>query len=330
MVDDGARGLAPVFATVTPARPLLDPGQTRSVDVTLRARRPRFAGGELARTVTVRARGDNAGAAAAAARDVVFVQQRALPAWALVLGVVLVAAAAAAASQLPDRVSVPQVQDAPDVAMAAATRHAAGLELDPQLRSRTARRERPGTILDQIPGPGVEASRGDRVTLLVATGAARTVTPQLGGQTPARAQGAAAGSPVTGSARPAARALAQARRPLGGRRSSHGCNAASASTMSRRALRSPARRWRGHSSHLALRVRMSSSRIAPRYMPQRPIGRQVPLGPHAQGLKEPQHRAEGRRDGRHTRQRQASSKRSTAANAPRSATAARSERSSTR
>ena len=264
MVDDGARGLAPVFATVTPARPLLDPGQARSVDVTLRARRPRFAGGELARTVTVRARGDNAGAAAAAARDVVFVQQRALPAWALVLGVVLVAAAAAAASQLPDRVSVPQVQDAPDVAMAAATRHAAGLELDPQLRSRTARRERPGTILDQIPGPGVEASRGDRVTLLVATGA-RTVTPQLGGQTPARAQGAAAGSPVTGSARPAARALAQARRPLGGRRSSHGCNAASASTMSRRALRSPARRWRGHSSHCQCRT-MNGASTPPRLM----------------------------------------------------------------
>jgi beta-lactam-binding protein with PASTA domain len=175
-----------VLASITPARLLLDPGQTRTVDITLRARRPRLAGGELSHTVTVRARGDNAGASAAT-RDVVFVQQRAVPAWAFVLGIVLVAAAAAAATQLPDRVSVPQVQGAPDVATAERTLRAAGLELDPQLRSRRTAGVRPGTVLDQIPGPGVEASHGDRVTLLVALGAGRAVTPQLAGQTPARA-----------------------------------------------------------------------------------------------------------------------------------------------
>ncbi|HEX6391181.1 MAG TPA: hypothetical protein VFZ89_17095, partial [Solirubrobacteraceae bacterium] len=66
-----------VVATISPSRLLLDPGQTRTIDVTLRARRPRFAGGELSRTVTVRARGDHTGdtgdRGAAAARDVVFV-----------------------------------------------------------------------------------------------------------------------------------------------------------------------------------------------------------------------------------------------------------------
>ena len=175
-----------VLASITPARLLLDPGQTRTVDITLRARRPRLAGEELSRTVTVRARGDSTGAEAAA-QDVVFVQQRAVPAWAYVLGIALVAAAAVAVTQRPDRVSVPQVQGAPDVATAERTLRAAGLELDPRLRSRTATGTRPGTILDQIPGPGARVSRGDRVTLLVAIGTARAVTPQLAGQTPARA-----------------------------------------------------------------------------------------------------------------------------------------------
>src|SRR4051794_11122955 len=53
-----------VLATISPSRLLLDPGQTRSVDVVLRARRPRLAGAELPRTVTVRARGDGPGAVA--------------------------------------------------------------------------------------------------------------------------------------------------------------------------------------------------------------------------------------------------------------------------
>ena len=175
-----------VLATITPSRLLLDPGQTRTVEITLRARRPRLAGAEVSRTVSVRARGDVVGAEPAA-RDVVFVQQRSMPAWAFVLGIVLVAAAAVAVTQLPDRVTVPQVLGAPDVATAAATLQSAGLELDPRLRSRTTAGTKPGTILDQIPGPGVEASRGDRVTLLVATGAQRAVAPALEGQTPTRA-----------------------------------------------------------------------------------------------------------------------------------------------
>jgi len=77
--------------------------------------RPRFAGGELSHTVLVRARADDTGTVAAA-REVVFVQQRALPAWAFVLTIVLVAAAAVAVTQLPDRVSVARGQYNPGAA----------------------------------------------------------------------------------------------------------------------------------------------------------------------------------------------------------------------
>jgi beta-lactam-binding protein with PASTA domain len=213
-----------VLASITPSRLLLDPGQTRTVDVTLRTRRTRLTG-ELSHTVTVRARGDNAGAAAAA-RDVVFVQQRAVPAWAFVLGVVLVAAAAVVVTRLPDRVSVPQVQGVPDVATAERTLKASGLRLDPQLRSRTAGNVRPGTILDQIPGPGVRASRGDRVTLLVALGAGRAVTPQLSGQTPARAAALLRAAGLTPGpilpADPPARAVVGSQLPAAGTRVSSG------------------------------------------------------------------------------------------------------------
>ena len=129
-------GEGAIVARILPSRLLLDPGQTRAVDVTLRPRRPRLAGEELSRTLSIRARGDNT--AAPAARDVVFVQQRLVPVWALALGVVLVAAAAAAVTLLPDRVTVPTVTGAPDVATAERTLKSAGLQLDPRLRSRTS------------------------------------------------------------------------------------------------------------------------------------------------------------------------------------------------
>ena len=178
-------GEGEIVASIIPARLLLDPGQTRAVDITLRPRRPRLAGEELSRALCVRARGDNT--AVPAVRDIVFLQQRILPVWALALGVALVAAAAAAVALLPDRVTVPTVLGAPDVATAERTLKAAGLQLDPRLRSRTSAGVAPGTILDQIPDAGTRGERGDRVTLLVAIGSRRTVTPALSGQTPARA-----------------------------------------------------------------------------------------------------------------------------------------------
>lgn len=178
-------GEGAIVARILPGRLELEPGQSRAVDVTLRPRRPRLVGAERAHTLTVRARGEHT--AAPAVRDVVFVQQRLVPAWALALSVVLVAAAAAAITLLPDRVTVPTVQGAPDVATAERTLQAAGLALDPRLRSRTSSDAAPGTILDQIPAAGTRAERGDRITLLVAVGARRAVTPVLSGQTPARA-----------------------------------------------------------------------------------------------------------------------------------------------
>ncbi len=178
-------GEGAVVARIVPAQLVLDPGQSRAVDVVLRPRRPRLAGEELSRTMTIRVRGEST--APPALRDVVFVQQRLLPAWALALGVVLAVAAAAASTLLPDGVTVPTVQGAPDVATAERTLQAAGLQLDPRLRSRTSQGVAPGTIIDQIPGAGIRAPRGDRVTLLVAIGAGRPVTPSVTGQTAARA-----------------------------------------------------------------------------------------------------------------------------------------------
>lgn len=178
-------GEGEIVARIIPARLLLDPGQTRAVDVMLRPRRPRLAGEEISRMLCIRARGDNT--AAPTVRDVVYLQQRIVPVWALALGVALVAAAAAAVALLPDRVTVPTVLGAPDVATAERTLKATGLELDPRLRSRTSAGVAPGTIIDQIPDAGTRGDRGDRVTLLVAIGSRRTATPALGGQTPARA-----------------------------------------------------------------------------------------------------------------------------------------------
>ncbi|MDP2710093.1 MAG: PASTA domain-containing protein, partial [Solirubrobacteraceae bacterium] len=209
-----------VVARIVPSCLLLEPGQTRAVDVTLRPRRPRFAGRELSRTVSVRARGEDG--STPAARDVVFVQQRLLPLWALALTFVLLAAGAFAATQLPDRVSVPPVEGAPDAATAERTLRAAGLQLDPRLRSRTVAGVAPGTILDQIPDAGARATRGARVTLLVAIGARRAVTPALSGQTPARAAavlraaGLTAGPLLPSGA--SATALVDSQLPAAGRR----------------------------------------------------------------------------------------------------------------
>ena len=178
-------GEGAIVARIVPPRLLLDPGQTRAVDVTLRPRRPRLVGQELSRTLTIRARGENT--AAPALRGIVFVQQRLVPLWVLAVGVVLGAAAAAAVTLLPDRVTVPAVTGAPDVATAERALKSAGLQLDPRLRSRTSADVAPGTILDQIPGAGTRGERGDRVTLLVAIGSRRAITPVLAGQSPARA-----------------------------------------------------------------------------------------------------------------------------------------------
>ena len=99
----------------------------------------------------------------------------------------LVVAAAAAVTLLPDRVTVPTVQGAPDVATAERTLQAAGLQLDPRLRSRTSAGVAPGTIIDQIPGAGMRARAAiaSRCSSRSARGA--PVTPSLSGQTPARA-----------------------------------------------------------------------------------------------------------------------------------------------
>ncbi|HEY1538539.1 MAG TPA: PASTA domain-containing protein [Solirubrobacteraceae bacterium] len=181
-VDPGEAGLRCV---VIPPRMLIAPGQARQAEVRLRPRRPQLVRGERQHDAQIRVSGQDG--PVAAVRRVIFVQQRALPLWLLAPLAVLVAAAAFALTLAPKHATVPSVQGAADVATAERALHAAGLQLDPQLRSRTTTSARPGTILDQIPDPGTRVDRGSRVTLLVAIGSTRAVTPSLDGQTPARA-----------------------------------------------------------------------------------------------------------------------------------------------
>ena len=182
VVGDAGGALVP---RVVPSRVLLEPGRSITFDVALRARRPRLARGELERTVALELR--DADGATLATSGLVFVQQRTPVLWALALLVVLVAVTVALLGRVSDRVTVPAVEGAPDVATAEGTLNAAGLQLDPRLRSRTSSEVAPGTIIGQIPDAGTRAQSGDRVTLLVAISAKRSVTPALGGQTPPRA-----------------------------------------------------------------------------------------------------------------------------------------------
>ncbi len=171
---------------IVPAAMVLEPGQTRGAEVLLRPRRPRLVGAEIQHEARLRARSTDG--VATASRRVIFVQQRALPLWSLLVLLPLAAAAAFAITQLPDRVAVPAVEGATDVTTAERALRDAGLRLDPRLRSRTTSGVTPGTVLDQIPDPGVRLDRGDRVMLLLAVSAQRAVTPSLDGQPPARAR----------------------------------------------------------------------------------------------------------------------------------------------
>ncbi len=171
-----------VHADVFPPVVGLQPGEQRNVELVLRARRPRLLGGELDHPATVEAQGPDT--AVVVTRKIVFVQERLVPPWGWLALLVLLAAAAYGATRLPaSRVAVPSVVGAPDTASAERTLRDAGLRLDPQLRSRTVAGAEPGSILDQIPGPGVRVEPGERVSLLVVVGAQRSAAPDLGGLT---------------------------------------------------------------------------------------------------------------------------------------------------
>ena len=170
---------------VAPTSVVLAPGETQQAVVMLRPRRPQLWRGEREHDVRVRVHGPDG--TELAGRRVIFVQRRVLPIRVLALILVLIAAAAVAATVLLDRVEVPTVEGATDVATAERALRAAGLRLDPRLRSRTTASARPGTILDQIPAPGARVRSGEQVSLLVAVGARRTLTPSIDGRTPAQA-----------------------------------------------------------------------------------------------------------------------------------------------
>jgi len=205
---------------VAPAVVELAPGAHRSFGVQLRPRRPRLLGREAQHTATIQARGHDS--AQVARRDIVFVQARAVPFWAAALAVAVIAAAAFAVTLLPERVTVPRVEGAPDVATAQRALGAAGLAVDPGVRSRTVAGVRPGTILDQIPAPGARAERGEHVVLLVAVSARRAVMPNVAGVALGRAvalvraAGLSAGTVLPAGA--PAGAIVASQLPVAGRR----------------------------------------------------------------------------------------------------------------
>jgi beta-lactam-binding protein with PASTA domain len=174
-----------LHGTVSPSELVLGPGQAVHVAVALRPRRPQLLRRERQRSARVRVHAPDG--SVAAARQVIFVQQRLVTprVWLVILA--LLAAAGYGVTRLPERVTVPAVEGSSDVATADLVLRRAGLQLDPRLRSRTTTGVRPGTILDQIPEPGARMRSGDRVSLLVAVSATRAVTPALDGQTQARA-----------------------------------------------------------------------------------------------------------------------------------------------
>lgn len=212
--NGSARGL------VAPAVFELAPGAQRSAGVELRARRPRLFGTEVERRATVQARGHER--ADVTRRSVVLVQSRLLPFWSVLVLAAVAAAAAYALTSLPDRTTVPRVEGAADVAAAQRALTAAGLTVDPRVRSRTVTSVVPGTVLDQIPDPATRADRGDRVTLLVALGEQRAVMPNVEGVTLeravalVRAAGLSAGSVLPAGA--PAGAIVAGQLPVAGRR----------------------------------------------------------------------------------------------------------------
>jgi beta-lactam-binding protein with PASTA domain len=207
-------------ALVAPAVFELAPGEQRAAGVQLRARRPRLVGRELERGATIQARGHDE--AQVARRNIVFVQARLLALWSVLALAALVAGAAYGLTLVPDRTTVPRVEGATDVAAAQRALVAAGLAVDPQLRTRTVADAPPGTILDQIPEPGTKADRGDRVALLVAVSAQRAVVPNVEGLALARAvatvraSGLSAGAVLPAGAPPDSIVASQL--PVAGRR----------------------------------------------------------------------------------------------------------------
>lgn len=213
--DDGdARAL------VAPAVFELAPGEQRAAGVEVRARRPRLVGREVERGVTVQVRGHDE--AQVARRSIVFVQARLLPWWSVLLVAAALAAVGVGVGLMPERTAVPRVEGAADVAAAQRTLAAAGLVVDPQLRTRAVTDAAPGTILDQIPAPGERADRGDRVALLVAVSARRAVMPNVEGAALARAvalvraAGLSAGTVLPAGA--PADAIVASQLPVAGRR----------------------------------------------------------------------------------------------------------------
>ena len=209
-----------LHTTVVPTSLVLGPHETGRAVVLLRPRRPQLWRRERQHDVRLRVHGPDG--SEVAGRGIVFVQVRARVLRLVLPLAALLAVTGVAAAVLLDRVEVPPVEGASDVATAERALRAAGLRLDPRLRSRTTTGVRPGTILDQIPAAGERVREGERVSLLVAVGARRAVTPSVDNQTPdraaaiLRAAGLVAGPVLPDDARPGS--LVASQLPVAGAR----------------------------------------------------------------------------------------------------------------
>ena len=174
-----------LHTTTAPASLVLGPGQSGRAVVLLRPRRPQLWRRERQHDVRLRVHGPDG--TEVAGRRLVFVQLRPRVLRLAALLALVLAAAAVAAALLLDRVEVPPVEGASDVATAERALRAAGLRLDPRLRSRTTSAARPGTILDQIPAAGARVKERRAGVAARRRRRAPRRHAAVDGQTPARA-----------------------------------------------------------------------------------------------------------------------------------------------
>jgi beta-lactam-binding protein with PASTA domain len=88
---------------------------------------------------------------------------------------------------LPDRVTVPDVRNAPSAFAAQQELEERDLTMAPDVRRVVRRGLRPGTVVNQAPGPGEEVDKGKAVAITVAVRRRRVRVPRLKSLTPAEA-----------------------------------------------------------------------------------------------------------------------------------------------
>ncbi|MGH2943005.1 MAG: PASTA domain-containing protein, partial [Solirubrobacteraceae bacterium] len=116
----------------------------------------------------------------------IFRQKPWLPWWLAIVAPLLLLLALALLLLLPKNVEVPDVRGAKTAFDAEKQLIAAGLVLGDK-QERPSGKAKPGTVIDQSPGPGESAKKGAPVTVEIAVSRQETTVPKLAGQTLAEA-----------------------------------------------------------------------------------------------------------------------------------------------